>query len=797
MTVTDQLSLCPSCAVDGISLRSISDLADAQTQVQVPGSAHTHAHTKHYRTPLVTGSSSIGSAVDSAKSSSSSSSAKGSAASTSQSVPSDIYTDYHRRADIAYSAVMHKELELMMESAHEEYAGKKVHLYSDSESTYPGSSTVHTECSLKILGVNSDVCNDGDGCMDITVETGSRAHGNDTPLIELGSTDIARREVAVTINGIVDDIISGDEKDYVNAKSSISATNAESVRNTEATKGIPNICPSPLAVIEIEAGSVTLSNMESITPITLESVTLSNLESVTLGNLESVVLGNLESVTLGNLESVTLCNLESVTLSNSESEEGVSNSTVPAALSTPTISALLDVNSDSVVTLSSTTLPSVNLLLPSYDHKETTHPNPTLSTHITPHINPHPIEPDTSNRTLHPILESTHVPSVPCVQHVQSVLTPTLSAAVKAALLALVEVDRGKGDVVCLDYLYLRHECGLDLETLSTPTQSPLSVGCHIPDTTECLLDNSVVSTCVSGGVEVRVEAESVPDIVIPTMRVVTQSENEGVGETTVGECVLGQDNTHTTALTAPTEPSNTHTLIDERNKEKTNSTDNSEEGKVSNTIVPSEYRRNLKRSRTPATEEQVGVPYSDTDDVSSNDKEEIPPHASTYNSGRTFVLTSGKSVMARVGNSISKLAAFSDLTQHQANLSVPPLPSGSGSLGRDKVKDGEKEKLKSIRESQRESEKHSKSSRKRKKGKQIENQPIISLDDSTVDAPVVSQDAEELKTFSDHVKVEVEAEVYSYRTHFTMEKYSFFDQICDFHDRERKKKRLKGVYCY
>lgn len=726
-------------SVDGISLRSISDLADAQTKVQVPGATHTHTHTKSSRT-LAIGSSSIGSAVDSAKSSSSSS-GKGSAA-VSQSASMDIYTEYHRRADIAYSAVMHREVGHLVESAHEECTGGGVRVFSsDSESTHPESTdprstSVCVEHSVKMLSVDSDVHNIDNRDIGSFEETGSIVHSSDVSIIDLGSAGI-RREVAVILNALIDDIIAGNEDEYAAPGSSISTSNAEkeSDSNTGAINGIPNICHSPLMSIEIE--------------------------SVTVSDLECVIVSTLET------------------------EECVDHRTVPKTSTVqPTISTSHNnnTNNDNAIALFTSALPSTASLSPSTTNTEDMHSNPTCYTHITPH--PHPIEPHTLSQTL-AALDGTHV---------QSVLTiPALSAAVKAALVALVEGDRGKGDVVCLDYMYLRHECGLDIGT--SPSQQVRASECPIPGTVTHLHDDSVMHTCASEG-EV-VGPESTSDLLNDAVCTITQSENEA--EIAKSECMSVPEDANTIASNALEGPSKTDSQIDEKNVEKGRSTNKSEEGKANETNAPMEYVRNLKRSRVPTKEEHVGVACSDSDCIGSHDTD-MPTHASTYTSGRMFVLNSGKSVIARVGNSISKLAAYPDTTQQQTSLTTPrPLPSTDENQGRDKVKNGDKEKSKLVQVSQRESEKHSKFSRKRKKGKQVESQPIISLLDEAGNVPIESQDVEELKTVSDHVEVEVEVEqeVYAYRTHFTIEKYSFFDQICDFYEHERKKKRIKGVSYY
>ena len=176
-------------------------------------------------------------------------------------------------------------------------------------------------------------------------------------------------------------------------------------------------------------------------------------------------------------------------------------------------------------------------------------------------------------------------------------------------------------------------------------------------------------------------------------------------------------------------------------------------------------------------------------------------PHASTYWKDTSYVPINSKSILVRVGDSLSQRAFPGTVLQPSVTTKVSRVTAAEA-------------KLKSIQKLEENLEKNLKYSKKRKKIKEkerkkeknvIENAfndspvpkkvPRLSVDNNVplhVDHKNLPSSLPSLPSIPSSLPLSVN--IQKYTANFTIEKYSFFDQVCSFYEKKKKELKLIGT---
>ena len=164
-------------------------------------------------------------------------------------------------------------------------------------------------------------------------------------------------------------------------------------------------------------------------------------------------------------------------------------------------------------------------------------------------------------------------------------------------------------------------------------------------------------------------------------------------------------------------------------------------------------------------------------------------PHASTYRKDTSYVPVNRKSILVRVGDSLSERTFPSTVPQSPVAMKASRITTAEA-------------KLRAIQKLEENLEKNLKYSKKRKKNKEKKKKeseiPENLFHDSPVPKKVPRQVIENIKPH--HINLThlpsplpLTQCIQKYTADFTIEKYSFFDQVCSFYEKKKKKMKLIG----
>lgn len=186
-------------------------------------------------------------------------------------------------------------------------------------------------------------------------------------------------------------------------------------------------------------------------------------------------------------------------------------------------------------------------------------------------------------------------------------------------------------------------------------------------------------------------------------------------------------------------------------------------------------------------SDSEIHIQESSLSDTQSS----IPiPHASTYRKDTSYVPVNRKSILVRVDDSLSERTFPSTVPQSPVAMKALRITTAEA-------------KLRAIQKLEENLEKNLKYSKKRKKHKEKEKKIVNEIPenlfhDSPVPKKVPRQVIENIKPHQidpTHLPspLPLSESIQKYTANFTIEKYSFFDQVCSFYEKKKKKRKLIG----
>ena len=221
-------------------------------------------------------------------------------------------------------------------------------------------------------------------------------------------------------------------------------------------------------------------------------------------------------------------------------------------------------------------------------------------------------------------------------------------------------------------------------------------------------------------------------------------------------------------------------------------------EVKLNENSSPSANMLNIRSDHPPFPNKNIirfanpSVSVDHVQETSCSDSQSISliPHASTYWKDISYVSINSKSILVRVGDSLSERTFPSSVPQSLVAI------KSSREFAAEK-------KIRAIQKLEESLEKNLKYSKKRKKNriKEKKKENILienNFQDSPVPKKVPRQVIEDisphnLNTTSLPSSLRLSENIQKCTANFSIEKYSFFDQVCSFYEKKKKQQKLIG----